>query len=427
MLKRYLPSSILFSLLLLLATYTPTLAQTKDELQAQINDRNAKIAALEAEIAQTQKDLDATSKDKQTLQSAIKTLDLTRQKVTANITLTQTKMAQKDAEIVALAGNITTTTGKIDAQHEAIVSTLRDLDEEGNDNNIAISLFSGEKFSSFFGNAAALIEIRSALKEHVEELSTLKSSLITTKTATEQKRAELAKLKTQLATQKGELDANRQAKADLLALTKNKESAYQTILAQKTALKKQFEIDLADFESKLHLIIDPSSIPHTGSGVLSWPVAKPVITQTFGHTDFSTANPQVYSGHGHNGIDLKASPGTPLLAALSGTVKGTGDTDLTCPNASYGRWVLIEHANGLSTLYAHLSTIGVTKGQQVSTGEVIGYSGSTGYATGPHLHFTVYATQGVEIRTFASKSCKGKNYTMPVADLKAYLNPLSYL
>jgi peptidoglycan hydrolase CwlO-like protein len=111
-------------------------------------------------------------------------------------------MAQKDAEIVALAGNITTTTGKIDAQHEAIVSTLRDLDEEGNDNNIAISLFSGEKFSSFFGNAAALIEIRSALKEHVEELSTLKSSLITTKTATEQKVCFFVKLNYLLASER---------------------------------------------------------------------------------------------------------------------------------------------------------------------------------------------------------------------------------
>jgi murein DD-endopeptidase MepM/ murein hydrolase activator NlpD len=108
-------------------------------------------------------------------------------------------------------------------------------------------------------------------------------------------------------------------------------------------------------------------------------------------------------------------------------VLGTGNTDVTCPNASYGKWVFIKHGNGLSTLYAHLSVISVSKGESVSTSEVIGYSGSTGYATGPHLHFGVYATSGSEITSFASKSCAGRTYTMPVADVSAYLNPLSYL
>jgi murein DD-endopeptidase MepM/ murein hydrolase activator NlpD len=88
--------------------------------------------------------------------------------------------------------------------------------------------------------------------------------------------------------------------------------------------------------------------------------------------------------------------------------------------------VFIEHGNGLSTLYAHFSLIKVSEGQSVSLGEVIGYSGESGYATGPHLHFTVYATQGVRIMSRKSAVCGG-SYTMPIADLKAYLDPLKYL
>jgi murein DD-endopeptidase MepM/ murein hydrolase activator NlpD len=125
-------------------------------------------------------------------------------------------------------------------------------------------------------------------------------------------------------------------------------------------------------------------------------------------------------------VDFGIPTGTAVLSSASGIVKGTGDTDAVCPGASYGKWVLIEHPFGLSTLYAHLSVIQVNEGTDVSAGSVIGYSGDTGYSTGPHLHYTVYATQGVKITERKSRVCKG-SYRMPLADLRAYLNPLSYL
>jgi murein DD-endopeptidase MepM/ murein hydrolase activator NlpD len=129
---------------------------------------------------------------------------------------------------------------------------------------------------------------------------------------------------------------------------------------------------------------------------------------------------------GHNGIDLAASVGTSIKAALSGTVQGTGNTDAACAGASYGKWILIRHANGLSTLYAHLSSIQVSSGQSVSTGDLIGLSGNTGYSTGPHLHFAVYASKAVSIISRESKAC-GTTMTLPVSPQNGYLNPLSFL
>lgn len=154
------------------------------------------------------------------------------------------------------------------------------------------------------------------------------------------------------------------------------------------------------------------------------------ITQYFGNTSFSTANPQVYNGAGHNGVDFSAPTGTPIEAALTGTVMDTGNTDAVPGCYSFGKWVLIKHSNGLATLYAHLSSIGVSKGQAVATGDVIGNSGMTGYATGPHLHFAVYASQGVSVMSLAeyrgaTSPCASAK--MPVAPKDAYLNPMSYL
>jgi murein DD-endopeptidase MepM/ murein hydrolase activator NlpD len=91
---------------------------------------------------------------------------------------------------------------------------------------------------------------------------------------------------------------------------------------------------------------------------------------------------------------------------------------------------MVRHPNGLATLYAHLSQIGVSSGQAVDAGTVVGYSGMTGYATGPHLHFGVYASAGVQISTLsadrgATSPCA--HVSMPIAPLNAYLNPLNYL
>ena len=86
----------------------------------------------------------------------------------------------------------------------------------------------------------------------------------------------------------------------------------------------------------------------------------------------------------HTGTDMACPTGTPILAAMSGRVSTTGI------NRVYGNYVIIDHGNGYQTLYAHMSKIIASKGQWVSQGTRIGLVGSTGYSTGPHLHFTVY-------------------------------------
>jgi len=119
-------------------------------------------------------------------------------------------------------------------------------------------------------------------------------------------------------------------------------------------------------------------------------------------------------------------------SVYSGIVEGTGNTDEQRGCGSYGRWILVKHGNGLTSVYAHLSASIVKTGQIVSSGEVIGYSGGTpgvfgsGYSTGPHLHLGLFASQGVSIRQFTqSRGCQ--QVFVPIADVKAYLDPLAYL
>jgi murein DD-endopeptidase MepM/ murein hydrolase activator NlpD len=87
----------------------------------------------------------------------------------------------------------------------------------------------------------------------------------------------------------------------------------------------------------------------------------------------------------HKGVDLAARTGTPIKASAGGTVLIARNGY----NGGFGNYVVIQHQNGTKTLYAHMSKLGTTPGASVSQGEVIGYVGSTGHSTGPHLHFEV--------------------------------------
>ncbi len=125
-----------------------------------------------------------------------------------------------------------------------------------------------------------------------------------------------------------------------------------------------------------------STVPTIGtntSGGYYWPVGSTYITSAFGdrvHPIFGTVK-------FHAGVDVAANAGTPIGSAQAGTV-GIAEY-----SSSYGYYVVVYHADGNSTLYAHMQSMAVSAGQYVSRGQTLGYVGSTGWSTGPHLHFEV--------------------------------------
>ena len=144
----------------------------------------------------------------------------------------------------------------------------------------------------------------------------------------------------------------------------------------------------------------------------------------FGKTE---AGKRLYANGTHNGTDFRASVGTPVMSMADGVVAGVGNTDSQCSGVSFGRFILIKYNNGLASTFGHLSLIKVAVGEKVSRGEVVGYSGNTGYTTGPHLHVSVYVKDAVEIKSLPSKSCPGRILTQPISPINAYLDPMYYL
>ena len=131
-------------------------------------------------------------------------------------------------------------------------------------------------------------------------------------------------------------------------------------------------------------VLAPGSDTTLADGALQWPLpVAGTITSPQGYRTDPITGETSY----HSGTDIAVPEGTPILAAADGTV--TVANALDSWGGSYGYYVKLDHGGGLTTLYAHCSSICVTAGQQVQAGEVIAYVGQTGRATGPHLHFEI--------------------------------------
>jgi murein DD-endopeptidase MepM/ murein hydrolase activator NlpD len=428
--RRYLLSFIVGLIIAPLFIFGSQFAFAQSEverLQSEITQKNSRLSEIEKEIAQYESALKEVGAEKSTLQKAINQLTLERKKVQADIKFTENKISSTDLEINKLSLEINATEKDILQNEDAIRRILRSLNSADQESLIEVML-SNENLAQFWNEIEELEQVKSSMTQRVRSLSLLKDDLQDKKISNTEHREELVDLRSQYNDQNSILTSNTATKAELLSATKNEEAEYQAMLKERQAVREQLVAEVRDIESQLQFILDPTTIPSAGSSVFRWPVDNPYITQYFGYTKFAMQS-GAYKNNMHNGMDLGASVGTKIYAPLSGTVRATGNTDLVPGCYSWGKWALVDHPNGLSSLFAHMSQVSVVAGQKLNTSDIVGYVGNTGYSTGPHLHFTVYVTEGVSVKQFnqfkAVTSCGAA--LSPFAAVEAYLDPLDYL
>jgi len=396
-------------------------AQTARELQNKIEEKDADIAKLEKEIAAYQVELNNLGQQKSSLSGAIKELDLTKKKLNGDMAITQTKIDRTNFKIQSLSDDIGNKENSISNNIDSISLGIR-ATNEFEENSLIETILSENDFTVIWNDIDNMITIRERIREKILELKQIKGELEDTRKETIDAKNELTTLKSRLSDQRKIVEQNVAEKNKLLAQTKNNETNYQSLLRDRIAQRDAFEQELRDYEAQLQFILDPSKLPN--AGVLSWPLEKIFVTQLFGKTVDAK---RLYASGTHNGVDFRASVGTPVMAMAEGTVLGVGNTDLTCAGASFGKFVFIEYNNGLSSTFGHLSLVTVNEGKQVKRGEVVAYSGATGHVTGPHLHVSLYASEAVKMASKPSVACDGRIYRLPVAAVNAYLDAMYYL
>ena len=277
-----------------------------------------------------------------------------------------------------------------DEQLSRLKVRIRNMEENGRYNYIAV-LFGAESISEFLSLMDDIGDImksdrdlENSYKEAVTDLKTVKSEYEEARLELKEQKAELTNLSAQL--EKDIAEAN----AAILEL-EGDISANSAILSQLNAQDKEMQDKINQKIKELNEQNKPSNPSNpsnpskpSGSGTLTvWPSYCTYITSVQGNR----VHPITGQYGTHGGTDIGASYGSAIYAAGSGTVVTAYNN--SAYNGGYGNYAMINHGNGIQTLYAHMSVCSVTVGQTVSAGQTIGYVGSTGRSTGPHLHFEV--------------------------------------
>lgn len=344
-------------------------AEDADELQDKLSSLEDEKAAVKEKIAELTKQADDVEATRAALQSEI---DLTKEEITTVEAYIERLQQQIDVKTTELAA----AEQALEEKEEDFALTVRTTYEQG-DNSYLEVLLNSTSFSDLLSRMEIITAIMDDNKRTVEEYTAAKEDI-------EQKREELQ----QTQDSQKEYQKNLSYKVDELAASEAEQAALaESIQAYKAESEAEYDRisnEMQDVSNQIAALSAQAaangSVP-MGDGTLIWPT--PSCT-----TNSSAYGWRIHPIYGtrkfHAGEDIPASYGAEILAAASGTVITAGWV------SGYGNYTVIDHGGGMMTAYGHQSSFAVSVGQTVTQGQVIGYVGSTGNSTGPHLHFEVY-------------------------------------
>ena len=377
--------------------FIPATASAK-VTQSEIDDLKNQKAALSEQSASYEATINSL-KNKKNAQVELKTaldskLALTNQQI-MNL---EEQIKLHDALIERKTQEVDEAQKTADEQLEKYKKRVRAMEESGRYNYFEV-LFGANsigEFLSLIDDIGDIMqsdkELEESYKQSVTDLKTVKAEYEEAQTGLKQNKVECAKLKdqlqvdiTQAASVITSLQSDISKNASVLSTLDSQEAALQSQIQAK--VKQLNEQKKAEEEANRNNNNGGSSGGNSGgssvgTGNLVWPSYCTYITSRQG----PRVHPITGEYKNHGGTDIGASYGSAIYAADSGKVVSSSDGW----NGGWGNYVMIDHGNGMQTLYAHMSSRAVSVGQTVKRGQTIGYVGSTGMSTGPHLHFEMY-------------------------------------
>lgn len=358
----------------------PTYAAKTDEIKSKIEQSKTKQQEKEKEIKNKEKEQQSVMDKKEVLDQKISDIQQNINEIEDVIDESDRQIAEKNEELEAAEE-------RLEAVEDQLKQRVKSMYMNGNTSYLEI-LFGAQSFSDFISRVNMLKFIVDNDNQMIAEVAADKNTNEQAKAVIEEQKQEQENAKSLQVSEKKRMQ---ESVAEQQEIMDSLENDIDTLKAEQEKLKASEdalmrEMDRIEAAEKAATKSNASTATVTrGSGVMGWPLAvSGKITSRFGYRSDTAI-------HNHTGVDLAASTGTAILAADSGTVSA-----VKYDAGGYGYYVLISHGGGLFTLYGHCSATYVSAGQSVSKGQKIAAVGSTGYSTGPHLHFEV-RTNGVRV------------------------------
>lgn len=366
-----------------------TSSQSKlDKINQNIKEAQKELDSLDDQVADKKAYSDALMKKIDLLQDKLDALESNRDDLQNEIDAVQKRIDETQAEINKAEKEIEKKEQEFDGVYEEYCQRLRAMYISGNVSMLEVLLESGD-ISSILTRAemvksvseqdsATLDDLMTKMEEinkEREELANNKIQLGKDKDSLNSRKQELQKSIDEYNSSKAELNAEVEECNAALASLDDKRSEVKETLNVNQEQKRQIEAEINNALSGSGSNKPGSGNYNPGTGQLAYPTS---------YRQISAGYPNYSNGSYHGGVDWPCPTGTAVHASDSGVVVIA--KKLTY---SYGQYILIDHGNGLSTLYAHNSSLVVGVGDKVSKGQIIAYSGESGNATGPHVHFEV--------------------------------------
>ncbi|MBS1861057.1 MAG: peptidoglycan DD-metalloendopeptidase family protein [Actinobacteria bacterium] len=359
---------------------------------ARAEDLSSELESKEAQLEETRhrkgvltSTISADRRQVERLGGAVARVRAEEAATRARLAATQRRLAGASAELEAAHDHLARLRAHLRVALAALRERLVSMYEQGSPEMLDVLIGEGD-LEDIEARAEYLDRIHAADEATAERVRNLRDGVALTVERRAAVKGEIEASRNAIAAEGQALVATRGELQGRQAQLVDARGARERTLAKVRAHETELDGDVEDIQGRIaeelaatgSMPLPPGAIK-PGSGSMIWPVDGP-IASGFGA--------RTIEGHYeyHPGIDIAVPEGTPIRAALAGTV---AFTESEAESGGYGNYTCIDHGGGLSTCYAHQSAFATSPGRQVLQGEVIGYSGCTGYCLGPHVHFEV--------------------------------------
>lgn len=367
-----------------------TIKSELDALKQEKSGIDKKVAEIQAQITGNREEMAEIVAEKDLIDQEIALIHEQMTNLNEQITTYNRMIADKQEELTAAQNRLI-------ELNEKYKERIRSMEENGDLSYWSV-LFEASSFMDLLDRISMIDEIAEADSRRLQEISEAAAAVETAKNELEDQKAELEAAYAELNKAEEELDAKRAEADELLAALHAKGAEFEALLedgeAEQLKLMQQIaatqkEYDAAKYKEWLATSVattKPATNNNGGSTYVpssaGWiiPCSYICVTSRFGYRIPPTQGASSY----HAGVDLAAPSGTPIYASRAGQV-----TTTAFQQGGAGNYVSINHGDGFASIYMHMTHYIVKPGQVVSQGQVIGYVGSTGVSTGPHLHFGI--------------------------------------